>query len=39
METRRGQRGPEAEHDGLKPWGAIELKDRQRVRGRPQGTI
>lgn len=39
IERRRGQRGPEAEHDGLRPWGAIQLKDRQRVRGRPRGTI
>lgn len=38
-ERRRGQRGPGAEHDGQRPWGAIELKDIHRVRGRPQGTI
>lgn len=36
---RRGQRGPQAEYDGLKLWGAILLKDAQQVGERPQGGI
>lgn len=36
---REGKREPEAHHDGLRPQGAIQLKDRKGVRRRPQGTI